>query len=173
MKPKVYMICGISGSGKSCFSKELALYGIPRLSIDEELWPDYYVLSDMMSPEHRASLMEEAQKRIKARIFNFCAEGRACSVDMPFCKKEQRDEYRAHIESCGGEPVLIWIKADLPVLKQRLADRFGKNGPDNLPVSEGEIEMYWRGFQKPEGENAITIDGTKPFDFDGFLKQKI
>ena len=170
MKPKVYMICGISGSGKSCFSKGLALYGIPRLSIDEELWPDYYVLRDLMTFEHRAQLMKEAQNRIKARIFNFCSEGRACSVDMPFCKKEQRDEYRAHIENCGGEPVLVWIKADISVLKQRLADRTGKNGPDNLPVSEEEIERYWRGFQKPEGENAIEVDGTKPFEFDKILR---
>lgn len=169
-KAKIYMICGISGSGKSCFSKKLALCGIPRLSIDEELWPDYYVLRDLMTSEHRAYLMEEAHKRIKARIANFCAEKRPCSVDMPFCKKAQREDFADYIRSCGGEPVLLWIKTDLPVLKKRLAERAGKNGPDNLPVSEEEIEMYWHGFEKPTEESPVIIDGERPFDVEEILK---
>ena len=169
-RPKIYMICGISGSGKTAFSKEMELFGIPRLSIDEELWPDFYVLADVLSTEHKDYLYSEAMKRIKARTANFCAENRSCSVDMPFCKKAQREEFRAHIENCGGEPVLIWINTPLEVLKERLAGRIGKNGPNNLPVSEDEINMYWRGFQRPEGENAIEIDGTKPFDIENIIK---
>ena len=97
-KPKIYMICGISGSGKTRFSKEMELFGIPRISMDEELWPDFYVLADMISDEHRDHLYSEATKRIYAKVANFCAENRPCSVDMPFCKLAQRDAFRAHIE---------------------------------------------------------------------------
>ena len=122
------MICGISGSGKTCFSKQMELFGVRRLSVDEELWPDYFVLSDMVSSEHLDFLYAEAIKRIKSRIFNLCSAKSACCIDMPFCKKAQRDDFRAHIESCGGKPVLIWIDTDLPVLKSRLAERTGKNG---------------------------------------------
>ena len=89
---------------------------------------------------------------------------------MPFCKRAQRDSFRAHVENCGGEPVLIWINTDLSVLKERLADRAGKNGPNNLPVSEEEIEMYWRGFQRPADEKHIEIDGNKPFDIGKILE---
>lgn len=171
-KAKIFLICGISGSGKSRFSKELALSGVPRISVDEELWPDYYVLSDMLSDEHKEALYSEAIKRIKARIANFCGENRPCCIDMPFCKKAQRDEFRAHIENCGGEAVLVWINTGLSVLKSRLADRIGKNGPDNLPVSEGEIEMYWRGFERPTNENAVIISGEEPFDIEKFLENR-
>ena len=169
-KPKVFMVCGISGSGKTAFSKKLELSGVPRISMDEELWPDIYVLGNLISDEHKDFLYKQASERIFAKIRNFCAEGRACSVDMPFCKVAQRDIFRAHVENCGGEPVLIWINTDLPVLKQRLADRAGKNGPNNLPVSEEEIEMFWRGFQRPVGEEHIEIDGTADFDLDEILK---
>ena len=65
---------------------------------------------------------------------------------------------------------MIWINTDLDVLKKRLSDRAGKNGPNNLPVSEEEINMYWNGFQKPSGESHIEIDGNKPFDFEEILK---
>lgn len=170
-KPKIYMVCGISGSGKTALSKEMELYGIPRLSIDEELWPDFYVFSDMLSTEHKEYLYSEAIKRIKVRCANFCAENRPCSVDMPFCKKAQREEFRAHIENCGGEAVLIWVNTPLAVLKERLVGRIGKNGPNNLPVSEEEVEMYWRGFQRPEGENPIEIDGTKPFEIEKIIER--
>ncbi|MBQ2861558.1 MAG: ATP-binding protein [Oscillospiraceae bacterium] len=169
-RTKIYMVCGISGSGKSCFAKKLALKGIPRLSIDEELWPDYYVLADILSDEHKEALYCEAVKRIRARVANFCTEKHPCSVDMPFCQRAQREEFRSYIESCGGESVLLWIKTDLPVLKRRLAERAGKNGPDNLPVSEEEIEMYWRGFERPTEENAVIINGEADFDIEKILK---
>lgn len=169
-KPKVFMISGISGSGKTVFSKELELFGVPRISMDEELWPDYYVYPGLFSDEHLDFLYKQATERIFAKIRNFCAEGRSCSIDMPFCKALQREVFRAQIENFGGEPVLIWINTDLAVLKQRLSDRAGKNGPNNLPVSEAEINMYWNGFQKPTGEIHIEIDGNKPFDFEEILK---
>ncbi|MBR2640442.1 MAG: hypothetical protein IKL18_06855 [Oscillospiraceae bacterium] len=56
------------------------------------------------------------------------------------------------------------------MLKQRLSERAGKNGPNNLPVSEAEIEMYWRGFERPVAERHIKIDGTADFDPEEFLK---
>ncbi len=164
------MLCGISGSGKTRLAKLLELYGIPRLSIDEELWPDFYVLADMMSTEHREYLYSEAMKRIIARMSNFCREGRACSVDMPFCHRDTREAFCAQIEKAGGEPVLIWLKADLPVLKARLADRKGKNGPDNLPITEEEIECYWRGFEPITETECTVIDSNAPFDVDSVLK---
>ncbi len=164
------MVSGISGSGKTVFSKKLELSGVPRISMDEELWPDYYVYPGLLSDEHLDFLYKQATERIFARIRNFCAEGKSCSVDMPFCKLAQREAFRAHVENCGGEPVLLWINTDLPVLKERLSDRTGKNGPNNLPVSEAEIEMYWRGFERPADEEHIEIDGNKDFDLDKILK---
>ena len=164
------MVCGISGSGKTSFSKKLELEGVPRISMDEELWPDYYVYPGLLSEEHLDFLYKQATERIFAKICNFCAEGKSCSVDMPFCKAAQRKVFRAHAEKCGGEPVLIWINTDLPVLKNRLADRSGKSGPNNLPVSEKEIEMYWRGFERPTDEKHIEIDGTADFDLEEILK---
>lgn len=168
-RPKVLLISGISGSGKTFLSKKLELSGIPRISIDEELWPDYYVYPGLLSEEHLDFLYKQAMDRVFSKVSVFCSEGRSCSVDMPFCKKAQRDAFRAHAEKCGGEAVLLWINTDLPVLKERLLDRAGKNGPDNLPVSEAEIEMYWRGFERPVDEKQIEIDGSAPFDIEKII----
>ena len=158
-QPKLYMICGISGSGKTFYAKSLERQGVVRLSIDEELWPDFFVLDPLLCAEHKAVLKEQALARIKSRAANLIAAGRDVSIDMPFCKRAQRDELRAFAAECGAAPVLVYLKADLPVLKARLAAREGKNGPNALPVSPAELEMYWRGFERPaEDENPIVIE---------------
>ncbi|MGN0629332.1 MAG: AAA family ATPase [Oscillospiraceae bacterium] len=169
-KPKLVMMCGTSGSGKTYFSKLLESRGFARLSIDEELWPDFYVLSDMLTPEHKAFLKEQGMERLRSRAANFVADGKNVVIDMCFCHKAQRDEFRTFGESLGAEPVLIYIKASLPVLRARLADRAGKNGPNSLPVSEEELLRFWSGFQPPEGEGEIVIDSEKPIDIDEILK---
>lgn len=156
-KPKLFIICGISGSGKTFYSKKLEEKGVVRLSVDEELWPDFFVLNPMLSSEHKAVLKAQAIERIKSRASNFISFGKSVSVDMPFCKRAQRDEFRKFALDTGAEPVLIYLKAELAVLKKRLADRAGKNGPNALPVSEEELMRFWYGFEKPAADEMPII----------------
>ena len=162
-QPKLYMVCGISGSGKTFYAKKLERQGVVRLSIDEELWPDFFLLDPLLSGEHRAVLKEQATARIKSRAANLAAEGRSVCIDMPFCKRSQREELREYAKKIGAEPVLIYMKAELSVLKERLAARKGKNGPNALFVSEEELMRYWNGFERPlSEENATVIEQEQP-----------
>ncbi len=169
-KTKLVMMCGTSGSGKTYLSKLLEERGFARLSIDEELWPDFYVLSDILSPEQKAFLREQGIERIKARAANFIADGKSVVVDMCFCHADQRNEFREFGKSLNAKPVLIYLKAPLSVLKTRLAERAGKNGPNNLPVSEEEISRFWNNFQPPTGEGEIALDSERLFDIDEIIK---
>ena len=162
-QPKLYMICGISGSGKTFYAKKLERQGVVRLSIDEELWPDFFILDPLLCAEHKAMLKEQATARIKSRAANLAAEGRSVCIDMPFCKRSQREEFREYAKKIGAEPVLIYMKAELSVLKERLAARKGKNGPNALFVSEEELMRYWNGFERPLlEENATVIEQEQP-----------
>ena len=162
-QPKLYMVCGISGSGKTFYAKKLEEKGVFRLSIDEELWPDFFLLDPLLSGEHRAVLKEQATARIKSRAANLAAEGRSVCIDMPFCKRSQREEFREYAKKIGAEPVLIYMKAELSALKERLAARKGKNGPNALFVSEEELMRYWNGFERPlSEENATVIEQEQP-----------
>lgn len=158
-KPKLYMICGISGSGKTFYSKQLEQKGVVRLSIDEELWPDFFVLDPLLGEEYKAVLKRQATERIKSRAANLIAAGRSVSVDMPFCKRAQREDFCRFAEKIGAEPVLVYMKAELSVLKSRLSERKGKNGPNALPVSEDELLRFWGGFERPSSEeNPVIIE---------------
>ena len=49
------------------------------------------------------------------------------------------------------------------MLKERLAARKGKNGPNELFVSEEELMRYWNGFERPlSEENATVIEQEQP-----------
>ena len=50
---KVILMCGVSGAGKTTFSKEKEKDGYIRLSIDELIWEDYGVYGvDYKSEEY-------------------------------------------------------------------------------------------------------------------------
>ena len=102
-KPKVFMVCGISGSGKTAFSKKLELSGVPRISMDEELWPDFYVLGNLISDEHKDFLYKQASERIFAKIRNFCAEGRArpLSLSLKFSRSISTATFRSRRNSAS------------------------------------------------------------------------
>ena len=108
-QPKLYMICGISGSGKTFYAKKLERQGVVRLSIDEELWPDFFILDPLLCAEHKAMLKEQAKARIKSRAANLIAAGRDVSIDMPFCKRAQRDEFRAFAREHGAAAVFYSV----------------------------------------------------------------
>lgn len=67
--------------------------------------------------------------------------------------------------------MLIFLKASPAVLKTRLAEREGKNGPDDLPVSEAELLRFLKNFQVPSGEGEIVINSEQEFDLDEILKE--
>ena len=169
--PKVALICGISGSGKTKFARLLEEKGFFRLSLDEELYPDFYLFAPLMTDEYRAVLKQEGINRIKSRMVNLIADGKNVALDMPFCKRAQREDFCSLIRSKGAEPMLIFLDAELSVLKERLAKRQGKNGWENLPVSEKELERFWNNFERPDpDENFIFVNANREFDIDEIIK---
>ena len=38
VQPEVVLMCGIAGSGKTTYAKDLEARGYVRLSVDEEIW---------------------------------------------------------------------------------------------------------------------------------------
>ena len=157
-KPVAVMVCGISGSGKTSLSKLLESEGYKRLSVDEEMQ------NEKSLSEEKSVLRKKAIERIKIQLSEIIANGKNAVLDISFCHKSQRDEFKAFIEENGGTWKLFYLKADLETLRMRLSERTKTDDSNAIPVSEKELLGFWERFEVPSGEGEIIINSEKPFD---------
>lgn len=154
--PIVYMLCGLTGSGKSTYSKKLeAEQHIPRFSLDET----YFALMGNKHPKHYDYAMEkQAEEQIIAEMKQLLASGQSLILDHGFWKKENRDKYRRLIEESGGTPKLIYFKVPKQELLHRLAER-NKTAPiDTHIISPEMLDAFYERFEEPSGEGEKVIE---------------
>ena len=89
------------------------------------------------------------------------AEGKDVAFERSCYAKEDRDEWRRIADEGGARVVLVFLRArDKEVLWERICRRSKaeKTADNALDISRETFEMYWDGFESPEGEGEITID---------------
>ena len=157
MKPVVYLICGLGGSGKSTYSQKLADKGFLKFSIDEYVY-DLYGRSITKLPENEYL---EIYRITKAELDNKLAEAikqkHAIVVDYGFWTRKGRDYYKKLIEDNGGEWKLIYLKASPDVLKKRLKERNKLTHANAFPVTEEKLQEYINCFEEPKNEGEEII----------------
>lgn len=147
---KVIMMCGVCGSGKTTYALEKEKEGFVRLSIDEEMWKTYGRRGVDFPEEEYDRLSEKVERKLQADMEALIEEGRDVILDLSFWSRESRDRYRQLIRRSGGEPVLVYLKADKEVLRERLRERNKTVGANAVFVSEEMFEQYYDGFQEPD-----------------------
>lgn len=147
---KVIMMCGVCGSGKTTYALEKEKEGFVRLSIDEEMWKTYGRRGLDFPEEEYDRLSEKVERKLQADMEALIEEGRDVILDLSFWSRESRDRYRQLIRRAGGEPVLVYLKADKEVLRERLRERNKTVGANAVFVSEEMLEQYYDGFQEPD-----------------------
>ncbi|KXJ85646.1 hypothetical protein Micbo1qcDRAFT_169233 [Microdochium bolleyi] len=166
-RPVVLMTCGLAGSGKSTLAKTVTarLPHFTRLSIDEIIHARHGIYgadypADMALYQ---AYMDEAGAVYDAEFDRLLLrERRDIVLDRSFYAKEDRDDFRARVEQGGGgRVVLVFFRpTDKEVSWNRIVDRGRETkGANNaLEISRELFEMYWAGFENPDGEGEIVID---------------
>ena len=154
----VVMMRGVCGAGKTTYAKGLEKDGFVRLSIDEEIWAAYGRCGIDFPEEQYDSVSEAAEARLRGKIPGLVAEGKNIVLDFSFWSRKKRADYRKLIEEAGGQPVLIYLKADKKLLKQRLEER-NRSIHANSPfvITDEILEHHYRCFQEPHGEGEQII----------------
>lgn len=156
--PEVVLLCGVAGSGKTTYAKQLESLGYTRLSIDEYIWQYAGQYGIDYEPQEYERLQVEAENALRDRLVNLVAAGRRVVVDFSFWRRARRDRYKALVQDAGGTRRLIYLKADPDEVRRRLkerATRFDANAA--FPITEQMLEQYLAGFEEPvdEGEEVI------------------
>ncbi|MCS5496101.1 ATP-binding protein [Cnuibacter physcomitrellae] len=141
-RPRVVMMCGPGGAGKSTYAKRLEREGWTRLSFEVEFW--HRGITGMPSAEVVADVAAE----LKARLLRLVGEGEDVVLDFGFWFRRQRDEYRALLAPHGIVPETVYIATSLETILSRIGARHGV-GPDDWPLTVETATEYFARFEPP------------------------
>lgn len=145
---QLVVMCGISGSGKTHFARELERWGYTRLSYDNAMWQRYGEAMSTMPLSEQRPAFEAVAAETAETLRRLLAEGRRVVLDSTMCRRSKRDEMRRLASESGVTMCLVWMDAPLDVLRERLSGRRG-SGPDDLIVPEANLEMFYQNFERP------------------------
>jgi predicted kinase len=157
-KPRVYLMCGIAGAGKTTLANKLVEKGFIRLSIDEYIWAQFGKYNIDYQPGQYPELQKEAEHQLEQELITYLKRKQSLVIDYSFWKRSNREKYRALIESYGVECIILFLKVDYGTLKSRLknrSSRFDANAA--FPVTDEILDQYYTGFQEPVNEGEIII----------------
>lgn len=153
------VMCGISGSGKTRFARELERCGYTRLSYDNAMWERYGEAMSTMPLSEQRPAFEAVAAETAETLRRLLSAGRRVVLDSTMCRRSKRDEMRRLASELDVTMCLVWMDAPLDVLRERLSGRRG-SGPDDLIVPEANLEMFYQNFERPADDEDVIIVST-------------
>ncbi len=153
---KVYLLCGLPGSGKSTWSEKF---------VEENPNTVWYKLDKEFFLKHKSSFYgdkfqqyeDEIKKEILKKVKVDLEKGKDVILDYGFWKKTDREEYKDIVKTLGAESILLYFKQDNQVLLERLKARNMKNLEHEHVISEELLNIFFTRFEEPKGEGEILV----------------
>lgn len=156
-------MCGVSGSGKTSFSRRLEKDGYRRISLDEYIDRLHGETFPELPFETQREMFAAASSELANMVRECVTAGEKIVVDSTMCKRAARDRMRMVCEEAGSECRFIYLDVPYSELARRLALRRGV-GPNDRIVPEERLKGFCRGFEVPDRakEPDVTVIAFKP-----------
>ncbi|KUL23157.1 AAA family ATPase [Actinoplanes awajinensis] len=157
----VYLLSGLTGSGKTTYARKLVEEGVVRLSVDEMMHSRH----GRFGIDYRESRYFELEApiidEIRGRLVRLIGRGRDVVFDHGLWRRADRDTYKHLVEAHGAQWRLLYFKVDKAELQRRLAERHQRDGANAATVSPRALDEFYARFDEPmdEGEEIITGTG--------------
>jgi predicted kinase len=151
--PVVYLLVGLTGSGKTTYAQHLVeTEGVVRLSVDELLAARHgrYGI-DYPEPQHgelEAPIVAELTDRMAELVW----AGQSVVFDHGLWLKHEREAYKKLVTDAGGRWRLLYFRADRKVLLARLAERNAHADGATLLITPEALDDFYGRFDEPAGE---------------------
>ncbi|MFG2972403.1 ATP-binding protein [Streptomyces sp. NPDC048331] len=157
--PVVYLLVGLTGSGKTTYSRRvLEPAGAVRLSVDEVVH-DRHGRYGVDYPENtyfakEGPVVTELQGRLKRLV----AEGRDVVWDHGLWPHKHRDEMKQLVQEAGGRWRLLYFPVERAELLRRLEERNRREDANSLFVSAEALDDFFARFEAPQGEGEEIVE---------------
>ena len=155
-EPRLILICGLPGSGKTTLAKQLAL-DVPAVRFCPDEWKhdlgiDYY-------DEDRRVRLEQRLWRLGQELLGL---GQSVILENGFWAREERDELRLGARSLGVPVELHYLEAPIDELWRRLEIRNELAVPGTVPIKREDLEKWTLQFEAPDAaEQALFDEGAE------------
>ncbi|MEQ4500707.1 AAA family ATPase [Nocardioides kribbensis] len=155
--PRVVVMCGPAGSGKTTWARRLETAGLTRLSFDVEMWRRG-ITTVPLPPGIRA----EIETDLRARLLQLVGDGADVVLDFSFWSRAMRDDYRRLLAPLGVVPETVHLATDRATVLARLRKRRAAH-PDDFVVDEVLAEQYVDHFEAPTPEEGplVVVDAPR------------
>ncbi len=147
----IYLLCGLPGSGKTTFAKQLECDGVIRYTLDEELFKLY---GSDFSPEKYQEYESATKKHILDQLGSNIKAKRAIVLDWGFWRRSEREQVKKVIQDLGAEWKLLYFKADVVALWQRVQLREQKG---NHLITQKMFDDFQLNFEEPKEEREEIV----------------
>jgi len=154
MKQTVYMMLGITGSGKTTFAHELsAELGIEVLSLDQEY---SHLGGNLKSHEWNEEAAFKAGEQVKDKLGESIEKGQSVILDFCPWNKEGRNSYRDLVTSLGAACHIYYFDIPKQTLLKRLTGRNASANNEQV-VTESMLDNFFERFEPPINEDVELI----------------
>ncbi|KPI06156.1 hypothetical protein OK006_6585 [Actinobacteria bacterium OK006] len=158
-EPVVYLLVGLTGSGKTTYAKRrLESAGAVRLSVDE-LVHERHGRYGVDYPERQYFELEApVVAEVRERLTGLVAAGRDVVLDHGLWLRSAREEWKKLVESAGGQWRLLYFPVERAELLRRLDERNARGDANALAVTESALDDFYARFEPPQDEGEEIIE---------------
>ncbi len=154
-KPKLFVMCGLTGSGKSYRAKQIAdKIGVEIISSDEvrkelmNMDKHQKDLSDFKKGIYSDEITKKVYEKLSSTGYELLREGKNVILDATYLTKKLRDDVQSHMKRLGIKPNIVFVDTN----DKTVMEHFKKREKEKS-ASDGRLEIYKEQkklFEKPD-----------------------